>query len=250
MKNNSNGRRLLLEEEGAFSNASPSLSRHLPSLPCDNNSISLRKPFDTTSNFDSSMAVTLLVLLTALFFMAFFSVFIRRFAEDTAAATAAASHISRRRRQQQRGLDTTTVGALPLFSYNSISSSWKDPPVDCPVCLIEFEEKETVKMIPRCGHFFHPGCIDVWFYARGSCPLCRSTKPFPSPPCVALQVLEQMPERVVEEFSNTETPSTERECVDEGGGGRGGVEPWIGLRRTNSYPSPRKKDLLRRSCSF
>ncbi|KAF8397770.1 hypothetical protein HHK36_016692 [Tetracentron sinense] len=175
--------RKLLDEDATPTTASPSLSLdYHPITPLPPPSTA-RKPFNPTSTFDSSMALTVLVLLTALFFMGFFSVYVRRFAEDNAV------DVSHRRTQQRRtsssssssslipsrrGLDPSIVGSLPLFSYDGNAKE----PFDCVVCLTEFEEKETVKMIPYCRHVFHPPCIDMWFSSHGSCPLCRSTQLF------------------------------------------------------------------------
>ncbi|KAG8054879.1 hypothetical protein GUJ93_ZPchr0001g30416 [Zizania palustris] len=49
----------------------------------------------------------------------------------------------------------------------------------CPICLGEFEEGDKVKTLPRCGHVFHPECVDAWLRSRPSCPLCRSS-PLPA----------------------------------------------------------------------
>ncbi|EES03833.1 RING-H2 finger protein ATL66 [Sorghum bicolor] len=45
----------------------------------------------------------------------------------------------------------------------------------CSICLGEFQEGDKVKALPRCGHGFHPECVDAWLRARPSCPLCRDT---------------------------------------------------------------------------
>ncbi|CAD6236096.1 unnamed protein product [Miscanthus lutarioriparius] len=45
----------------------------------------------------------------------------------------------------------------------------------CSICLGEFQEGDKVKALPRCGHGFHPECVDAWLRARASCPLCRDT---------------------------------------------------------------------------
>ncbi|KAK8935912.1 RING-H2 finger protein ATL45 [Platanthera zijinensis] len=52
---------------------------------------------------------------------------------------------------------------------------------ECSVCLAELEEGEKVKVIPVCGHIFHPACIDRWFATSCSCPLCRRSE-IPSSP--------------------------------------------------------------------
>lgn len=36
-----------------------------------------------------------------------------------------------------------------------------DKGLKCPVCLLEFEEQETVREMP-CKHLFHSGCILPW----------------------------------------------------------------------------------------
>ncbi|KAJ9554715.1 hypothetical protein OSB04_009329 [Centaurea solstitialis] len=139
-------------------------------------------PFSSSNNsspFDSSLALTILVLLTVLFFMAFFSLYIRRFSDDNSSA----DQISGRRqpttarfRTDKRGggLDPEAVRVLPLVPYDDGLKIWGE----CSICLSEFEVGETVKMIPYCRHGFHPLCIDTWLSSHASCPLCRSTQLF------------------------------------------------------------------------
>ncbi|CAN6477052.1 unnamed protein product [Victoria cruziana] len=141
-------------------------------------------PYNQLSpGFNSSMAVTILILLAALFFMGFFSIYVRRFSEDSLepprrrrrAAAAGA-----RRASSSQGLDPALIRSLPTFPFKSISP--KDESL-CAVCLGEFEGGETAKLLPLCGHFFHADCIDEWLSSHTSCPLCRaSLVPPPSPP--------------------------------------------------------------------
>ncbi|WVZ06189.1 hypothetical protein V8G54_019535, partial [Vigna mungo] len=44
---------------------------------------------------------------------------------------------------------------------------------ECAVCLLEFEDSDTVKMLPLCQHVFHQHCIDQWLPSRLTCPICR-----------------------------------------------------------------------------
>ncbi|KAL7594696.1 RING-H2 finger protein ATL57 [Lactuca sativa] len=133
--------------------------------------------FTTNSPFDSSLALTILVLLTVLFFMAFFSLYIRRF---TSSEDSLSGHQRRSaphsRREKHGGVDATTVRSLPVVPYGGDSKIWGE----CSICLSEFEERETVKVIPYCRHGFHPVCIDRWLSSHVSCPLCRSTELFPA----------------------------------------------------------------------
>ena len=44
----------------------------------------------------------------------------------------------------------------------------------CSICIDEFEEGETIRLLPRCGHAFHTSCILPWLQDRqGCCPLCK-----------------------------------------------------------------------------
>ncbi|KAJ4979870.1 hypothetical protein NE237_010650 [Protea cynaroides] len=140
-----------------------------------------RKPFGATiSTADSSMALTVAVLLTVLCSLGFFIVYIHCISSNSD---------NRRRRRHQilrdrgsaSGIDPSIIQSLPLYTYDGNIKETND----CPICLTEFEEKEMIKLIPFCSHFFHPQCIDLWLSAHGTCPLCRSTQlllPVPLPP--------------------------------------------------------------------
>ncbi|KAG5228698.1 E3 ubiquitin-protein ligase [Salix suchowensis] len=45
---------------------------------------------------------------------------------------------------------------------------------DCSVCLSEFEEDESLRLLPKCSHAFHVPCIDTWLRSHSNCPLCRA----------------------------------------------------------------------------
>jgi len=45
----------------------------------------------------------------------------------------------------------------------------------CSICIDEFEEGETIRLLPFCGHAFHTLCILPWLKDRqGCCPLCKT----------------------------------------------------------------------------
>ncbi|KAG6598705.1 RING-H2 finger protein ATL54, partial [Cucurbita argyrosperma subsp. sororia] len=44
----------------------------------------------------------------------------------------------------------------------------------CSVCLNEFQEDEMLRLLPKCSHAFHIGCVDTWLRTHTTCPLCRA----------------------------------------------------------------------------
>ncbi|XP_051142169.1 RING-H2 finger protein ATL2-like [Andrographis paniculata] len=71
------------------------------------------------------------------------------------------------------GLDVLAMNSLPMFSYDS-KTRVQGSPLECAVCLSEFEEGETGRILPGCHHCFHIDCIDMWLLSHCLCPLCRT----------------------------------------------------------------------------
>lgn len=70
------------------------------------------------------------------------------------------------------GLDEGLIKSITVFKYNK-----KDGLVEgteCSVCLNEFQENESLRLLPKCCHAFHPNCIDTWLKSHSNCPLCRA----------------------------------------------------------------------------
>ncbi|XP_057957888.1 RING-H2 finger protein ATL2 [Malania oleifera] len=94
-----------------------------------------------------------------------------------------------------RGLDPTLLKSLPVFAY---SPETHPDPIDCAVCLSEFDEGEAGRRLPKCNHSFHVECIDMWFHSHSTCPLCRTpvepvttpARTAKDPPEIAVSVVE------------------------------------------------------------
>ncbi|XP_022741340.1 RING-H2 finger protein ATL2-like [Durio zibethinus] len=71
-----------------------------------------------------------------------------------------------------RGLDARVLKSLPVFTFSS--TTHPDSALECAVCLSEFEENESGRVLPKCNHSFHLECIDMWFHSHSTCPLCRT----------------------------------------------------------------------------
>nr|BAJ85765.1 predicted protein [Hordeum vulgare subsp. vulgare] len=86
------------------------------------------------------------------------------------------------------GLDETLINKIAVCKYRR-----GEGPVlhttDCSVCLGEFHDGESLRLLPKCSHAFHQQCIDTWLKSHSNCPLCRSNITF-----VAVEVAPQDPE--------------------------------------------------------
>ncbi|GER26177.1 RING/U-box superfamily protein [Striga asiatica] len=70
------------------------------------------------------------------------------------------------------GLPDSVIDSIAVFKYKRGENLTAGS--DCPVCLSEFEEDETLRLLPKCSHAFHLPCIDSWLRAHTNCPVCRA----------------------------------------------------------------------------
>lgn len=71
-----------------------------------------------------------------------------------------------------RGLDELLIREIPICQYTK-SEGEKRSSYECVVCLNDFQEKDTLRVLPSCNHAFHLDCIDIWLQNNANCPLCR-----------------------------------------------------------------------------
>ncbi|KAI3449269.1 hypothetical protein Pfo_005934 [Paulownia fortunei] len=45
----------------------------------------------------------------------------------------------------------------------------------CSICLENYCQKETIRLISKCGHYFHASCIQQWLAKNSTCPVCRTS---------------------------------------------------------------------------
>ncbi|GMI67692.1 Arabidopsis toxicos en levadura 6 [Hibiscus trionum] len=124
-------------------------------------------------NFNPSMIIVVLVLVGAFFLVGFLSVYIRRCNEAHAMATAAAASSAQGCRS--KGLDPAVTESFPIFMYSYVKDlKLGKAALECAVCLSEFGDDETLRLIPKCSHVFHLDCIDAWLANYVTCPVCRA----------------------------------------------------------------------------
>ncbi|GFP86785.1 RING-H2 finger protein atl54 [Phtheirospermum japonicum] len=70
------------------------------------------------------------------------------------------------------GLQPSVIGAITIVKYKKGDGLIDG--TDCSVCLSEFQEDETLRLLPKCNHAFHVTCIDTWLRSHTNCPMCRA----------------------------------------------------------------------------
>lgn len=128
------------------------------------------------NRFTPSMAIIIVVLIAALFFMGFVSIYIRHCTDAQNSGTSVrVLGAAGRSRRAQRGLDHVVIETFPTFVYSEVKGlKIGKGALECAVCLNEFEDEESLRLLPKCDHVFHSECIDAWLENHVTCPVCRA----------------------------------------------------------------------------
>ncbi|KAK4276846.1 hypothetical protein QN277_014951 [Acacia crassicarpa] len=70
------------------------------------------------------------------------------------------------------GLQQSIINSITVCKYKRGEGLIEG--TECSVCLSEFREGETLRLLPKCSHAFHIPCIDTWLRSHTNCPLCRA----------------------------------------------------------------------------
>ncbi|KAK9055726.1 hypothetical protein SSX86_026811 [Deinandra increscens subsp. villosa] len=88
---------------------------------------------------------------------------------------------------QITGLDESLIQQIPVCRYSKREGDNKQL-YKCVVCLNEFQDSDTLRVLPSCDHGFHLHCIDIWLRSNTNCPICRlnisGDAPYPTNPTV------------------------------------------------------------------
>ncbi|KAF3326471.1 hypothetical protein FCM35_KLT08101 [Carex littledalei] len=78
-------------------------------------------------------------------------------------------------RRKGRGIDPKAIETFPLINYAAVKHMRaSNSPLECAICLSEFLDDDTLRLLPGCRHVFHVNCIDTWLADHKTCPVCRS----------------------------------------------------------------------------
>ncbi|GLT56247.1 hypothetical protein SLA2020_293050 [Shorea laevis] len=129
------------------------------------------------SRFSPSMAVIVAVLISSVFFLGLFSIYIRHCSDagNGRSQRRLPGMGSGRTRRMVRGLEASVIKTFPSMVYSEVKHhKLGNGTLECAVCLSEFEDHETLRLIPKCNHVFHTDCIDAWLARHTTCPVCRA----------------------------------------------------------------------------
>ncbi|KAK4359110.1 hypothetical protein RND71_021339 [Anisodus tanguticus] len=70
------------------------------------------------------------------------------------------------------GLQPSVIEKITIFKFKKGDGIVEG--TNCSVCLNEFQDDESLRLLPNCKHAFHIHCIDTWLRSHTNCPLCRS----------------------------------------------------------------------------
>ncbi|KAJ4822022.1 hypothetical protein Tsubulata_001590 [Turnera subulata] len=86
------------------------------------------------------------------------------------------------------GLQQSIINSISVCKYKKGEGLIEG--TECSVCLSEFQQDETLRLLPKCNHAFHISCIDTWLRSHTNCPLCRAHI-VTDPPATPLASLNQ-----------------------------------------------------------
>ena len=74
-----------------------------------------------------------------------------------------------------RGIDASMIETFPTFIYSEVKTQKiGNGALECAICLNEFGDDETLRLLPKCDHVFHAHCIGAWLQGHVTCPVCRT----------------------------------------------------------------------------
>ncbi|XP_004496585.3 E3 ubiquitin-protein ligase ATL31-like [Cicer arietinum] len=118
----------------------------------------------------SSIGVIVGALIATLLLFFLLLMFLRRFTTSTSENNT----LSESKCKPGTGITPQILKTFPILLYSFIFKNLKECPQQCSVCLGDFNNNDTLRVLPQCNHVFHPPCIDAWLSNHVTCPVCRT----------------------------------------------------------------------------
>uniref|UniRef100_A0A5B7CCA7 RING-type E3 ubiquitin transferase n=1 Tax=Davidia involucrata TaxID=16924 RepID=A0A5B7CCA7_DAVIN len=145
---------------------------------------------DSSTTFSPLIIAVIGILASAFLLVSYYTIiskYCRRRADQNPSPELGANRDQMNHDQWQQvastGLDEALIKSIAICKYKKGDELVEG--TECAVCLSEFQEGESLRLLPKCNHAFHLPCIDTWLKSHSNCPLCRSnvsyTNPVPLP---------------------------------------------------------------------
>ncbi|KAI7843664.1 hypothetical protein COHA_002565 [Chlorella ohadii] len=72
-----------------------------------------------------------------------------------------------------KGIPAEEIEALPQQAYHEVAGTTEGGEEQCPICRMEFEPEDAVRVLPLCRHYFHPDCVAQWLSINKVCCICN-----------------------------------------------------------------------------
>jgi hypothetical protein len=69
-----------------------------------------------------------------------------------------------------KGLTENQKKAIPEKVWMARSDAQEE---SCSICFDNFERRQKIKKLRRCGHEYHSTCLDKWLETEKRCPMCN-----------------------------------------------------------------------------
>ncbi|KAF3327046.1 E3 ubiquitin-protein ligase [Carex littledalei] len=139
-------------------------------------------PSSTPSGSSSSLSPLLIALISilaaAFLLVSYYALSTSSFFRRNRGASSSDPTVQALQSQSQTldpntGLDESFINRIALLKYRKNDGLVVS--TDCSVCLGEFKEDESLRLLPECTHAFHVECIDKWLESHSNCPICRAS---------------------------------------------------------------------------
>lgn len=91
----------------------------------------------------------------------------------TTRATPASPNEANNRVGQSPTGNRPCIETIVVDDIHSISLPNAETISCCSICLEDYQERDTVRYLSQCGHYFHAQCVDKWLHKNTTCPVCR-----------------------------------------------------------------------------
>lgn len=181
---------------------------------CAQNSTPPNQP-SNGPKFNLKIAIVMILLLALFFILGFLSVYSRRCGRNLPLRGSGGHNTN----PPLGGLDPSVIESFPSFVYSTVKGhKLGNDSLGCAVCLNEFQDDETLRLIPKCDHVFHPDCIDFWLISNSTCPVCRANL-VPQPGDISPYSLVQLLNDDIESGLPDQSPIPQSKVGDNGSPG-------------------------------